>query len=77
MKIRILGVHRNELTRINRNIVECKYGSIKVAGCSSGSVLIETLWNVNYVVLFPVVQRYSSINRNIVECKFKSFAAEN
>ena len=34
------------LGRINRNIVECKYGSRVVKRTLPG-VLIETLWNVN------------------------------
>ena len=52
---------------INRNILECKYGSqTKTKG--QPMVLIETYWNVN-----PEGQDYrtvsGSINRNILECK--------
>ena len=33
-------------------------------------VLIETLWNVNDINVFNLLEEAFSINRNIVECKF-------
>ena len=52
---------------INRNIVECKSRK----GWTFQqllSVLIETLWNVNWISVLLSLNT-GSINRNIVECK--------
>ena len=54
---------------INRNIVECKEPSIRSSIFRSGSVLIETLWNVKITgSSIPLISGLR-INRNIVECK--------
>ena len=53
---------------INRNIVECKDDRINCC-IGSGSVLIETLWNVKSKKATYVLSRRLGINRNIVECK--------
>ena len=41
-----MPLHRCRVPRINRNIVECKFGK-NVAVFHHTHVLIETLWNVN------------------------------
>ena len=52
---------------INRNILECKYGSqTKTKG--QPMVLIETYWNVNLNENTKAMT-VLSINRNILECK--------
>ena len=43
--------------RINRNIVECKYGS-PTSGKGAGQVLIETLWNVNKQTAQQIADKY-------------------
>ena len=59
--------------RINRNIVECKYGFEFGIG-RSNEELIETLWNVNAISVLDCAFNASRINRNIVECKFSSLS---
>ncbi len=45
-----------EPTSINRNIVECKYVII-VSNCAAPVVvLIETLWNVNTIILIVAMR---------------------
>ena len=53
---------------INRNIVECKLSSADDPDIAA-TVLIETLWNVNLLVIVHQENSVSRINRNIVECK--------
>ena len=55
------------MIRINRNIVECKDGSI-IFSVDMDTVLIETLWNVKSIPT-PGIPCGPGINRNIVECK--------
>ena len=45
----------NAVPRINRNIVECKEFAFYSCNLSGHLVLIETLWNVKYIItsLFP------------------------
>ena len=52
---------------INRNILECK-DLFCFSVLQTGSVLIETYWNVK-VSQLPGTWLLSSINRNILECK--------
>ena len=54
---------------INRNIVECKAGTVTEQRCSVNRVLIETLWNVKFFYDGIWRDRPDRINRNIVECK--------
>ena len=56
------------LLRINRNIVECKWQN-GLQTLPEGLVLIETLWNVNYITCWVCQVWCFRINRNIVECK--------
>ena len=56
------------LTRINRNIVECK-DVYDFAVTLVLPVLIETLWNVKVDTRIVVRIDFLCINRNIVECK--------
>ena len=55
--------------RINRNIVECKFSVYYQLCVDAGSVLIETLWNVNEHSDRKEWHKRVCINRNIVECK--------
>ena len=55
-------------SRINRNIVECKFPSTS-AVFGSPLELIETLWNVNLSLVGANRVGTCGINRNIVECK--------
>ena len=57
-------------TRINRNIVECKYKG-KQYEKEQRQVLIETLWNVNESNGTWHKSPKVGINRNIVECKYR------
>ena len=57
------------ITRINRNIVECKYRHY-FSTVTRDAELIETLWNVNDISVIKLVTS-RRINRNIVECKSK------
>ena len=56
-----------DVTRINRNIVECKSSAAEEPS-GDAQELIETLWNVNRLLERHGGQEMG-INRNIVECK--------
>ena len=56
------------LSRINRNIMECKDSSQIHSHCHD-VVLIETLWNVKTYVSISIHTWDKCINRNIMECK--------
>ena len=70
VKERAEGCTPENLSCINRNIVECKDFRVCVPS-KQFSVLIETSWNVKeyFYQLFPP---HRCINRNIVECKVVS-----
>ena len=56
-------------TRFNRYIVECKANAYEFS-VAVPSDLIDTLWNVKYIMMPQVPsQSFSGFNRYIVECK--------
>ena len=50
--------------------MECKCGHFVYRGVSFFE-LIDTLWNVNRIVVIAVNYRYNGINRYIMECKWQ------
>ena len=65
----LMDIGLNVYSRINRNILECKY-IIKKNIAKINPVLIETYWNVNYRESSHNRKISASINRNILECKY-------
>ena len=52
----------------NRYMVECEYLFI-ISYAISGSVLIDTWWNVNAAGLFHCLRCFLRFNRYMVECE--------
>ena len=62
------GITAFPLSRINRNILECKV-KLFTEGVVQNTVLIETYWNVKRLSICFPGQLVKCINRNILECK--------
>ena len=58
----------NSMTDINRDILECKSRKWSTRK-SAESILIETYWNVNEIVVAVCSLLGTHINRDILECK--------
>ena len=55
-------------SRLNRNILECKFVSVAGVINATNVVLIETYWNVNSTCCLAN-NSILGLNRNILECK--------